>query len=208
MTKKILIVISFAILVLPLAATAQGTVAVNTAAGAGVASAVKGVLARCPIVESKIQVKAVNFDNNKIRHLEAYAKVKERVLVLIGKLEAKGIDVTNLKADLVVFDQKVTKFSDDYVIYIGKLKESQVYVCGKSEGQFLAKLKEVKVALAQVHQDAVNIRTYYAQVLKPEINRIKATFRIQKASSTPDVNLETPATTEFEAEQLVEPIVN
>ena len=147
-------------------------------------AAVKGVLARCPVIESKIQVKSTNFDNNKIKHLDAYGKVKDRLVVLADKLASKGVDVSNLKAYLAIFDQKIKKFSDDYAIYIGKLKESQAFVCGKSEGQFRAKLKEAKTAMAQVHKDAVDIRTYYAQTLKPEVNRIRAVLRGQNSTST------------------------
>ena len=175
MVKKIFILACVCFLALPLFVSAKP---VSTTA------AVKGALVRCPVVESKIQVKSTNFDNSKVKNLEAYNRVRASVAKIIDKLAAQGVDVTSLKADLVVYDQKIKKFSDDYGIYIGLLKNSQVYVCGKSEGQFRAKLKEAKVALAQVHKDAVDIRTYYAQTLKPEINRIRALLRAQKGTST------------------------
>lgn len=146
---------------------------------------VKGVIARCPILESKIQVKVGNFDNNKVKHLVVYGQVKERISALADRLSAQGVDVTALKAYLAVFDQKIQKFSSDYAAYIATLKESQDFVCGKSEGQFRAKWKEAKAALAQVHKDAVDIRTYYAQTLKPELNRIRNQFRV-RATTTPE----------------------
>lgn len=188
MAKKIFTLICVCLVAMPLMASAQGTSTVNAKLSAKIASttaAIKGALARCPVVESKIQVKATNFDNNKVKHLEIYSKVKERLVSITDKLAAKGIDVTSLRATLVVFDQKITKFSDDYAIYIGKLKESQVFVCGKSEGDFRTKLKDAKTALAQVHKDAVDIRTYYAQTVKPEINKIRALLRAPKTTSTP-----------------------
>lgn len=197
MTKKIFVFICVCFLALPLVASAEVSGAVNARLSAKLASTsatVKGALARCPVVESKIQVKSTNFDNSKVKHLEVYAKVKERLVVIVDKLAAKGFDVASLRAALVIYDQKIKKFSDDYAIYIGKLKESQVYVCGKSEGQFRTQLKEAKVALAQVHKDAVDIRTYYAQTIKPEINKIRAIIRGDKSTSTPTTTESLPVT--------------
>lgn len=169
----------------PLAVSAQG-ISGNTVSGSvnSATTAIKGAVARCQIVESKIQTKVVRFDNSKVKHLEIYAKVKERVTTLITKLDAQGVDTASLKSALSAYDQKIAKFSNDYAIYIEKLKETQVYVCGKSEGSFLAKLKEAKTALAQVHQDALSIRNHYAQVLKPEINRIRENIRVKRSTST------------------------
>lgn len=188
MTKKFLALAAACLLFAPLMASAEGAVGnVRASVTARTASStvVKGVIARCAILESKIQIKVSNFDNSKVKHLEIYAKVKEKVNVLADRLAAQGVDVTALKSYLTVYDQKIQKFSDDYAAYVTKLKESQEFVCGKSEGQFRAKWKEAKTALVQVHKDAVDIRTYYAQTLKPELNRIKNQFRA-KATTTPE----------------------
>jgi hypothetical protein len=188
MTKKFLVLAAILLLSAPLAVSAQGsagTVGASVMARVTSSSAVKGVIARCAILESKIQIKVSNFDNNKVKHLEIYGKVKDRVNALADRLAAQGVDTAVLKAYLVIFDSKIQKFSDDYAIYVTKLKEGQDFVCGKSEGQFRAKWKEAKTALAQVHKDAVDIRTYYAQTLKPELNRIKNQFHAQ-ASTTPE----------------------
>lgn len=197
MTKKIFSLACLVILAFPLVVSAQN----NAPGGNGVATkitervneAVKGVIARCAVVESKIQSKTSVFDNSKVRHLEIYANIKNRLTSIMEKLSARGIDVTSLKASLTVFDQKIKKFSDDYAIYINKLKDSQVYVCGKAEGDFKNKLKEAKAALAQVHRDAVEIRTYYAKTLKPELNRLRNQLRPKSATTTPETSeLETP----------------
>lgn len=189
MAKKIIILVCLAALALPIIVSAQNQTPNRFGSGvspkvSSTIGAVKDVINRCPVIESKIQVKITNFDNVKIRHLEIYNRVRNRIASLTEKLAASGIDVTKLNYQLVVFDQKLKKFSDDYAIYINKLKESQAYVCGRSEGVFKTKLKEAKTALAQVHKDAVDIRTYYAQTIKPEINRIRTLIRNQKTTTT------------------------
>jgi len=188
MVKKLFSLVCLAILFLPVAVGAQA----GAVGGNGVATritervneAVKGVIARCAVIESKVQSKTSVFDNSKVRHLEIYANVKNRIIAISGKLAAKGLDLTVLNSYLAVLDQKIKKFSDDYAVYVNKLKESQNFVCGKSEGDFRGKLKEARTALAQVHKDAVDIRTYYAQVLKPELNRLKNQLRPKLATTT------------------------
>lgn len=143
------------------------------------------VIARCQIIESKIQIKAVNFDNNKMRHLEIYNQVKNKITEIAEILKNSGGDIDSLNTHLTTFEQKIQKFSSDYAIYIQALKNTQAYACGKSEGEFRNSWRQVKTALAQVHKDAVELRTFYATVLKPEVNRVRTQIRAtQEANST------------------------
>lgn len=153
--------------------------------------AVAGAIDRCPMIESRIQMKIGDFDNNKIRHMEAYSNMKERLSKISDRLSEKGADVSGLKEDLAVLDSKISKFSADYAIYIGKLKEAQGFVCGKSKGQFLAKLKESRVALKEVHQDSLEIRAYYVSTIKPELQRIKRILDGNKATTSPEISSST-----------------
>ncbi|MFA6525962.1 MAG: hypothetical protein WCT26_00925 [Candidatus Buchananbacteria bacterium] len=193
MRKKLLLFALVCLLVAPLsvaAATATSTKAkvkeaTSTAAKVeAIKKAVKGAIARCPIIESKIQVKIADFDNSKIKHLTVYNNLKDRISKIADRLTARGVDVTALRATLVVLDQKIAKFNADYAIYVAKLKASQEGVCGKSEAQFKALLKETKVALVQVHKDAADIRDYVATTIKAEINKIRISLKTPATSTT------------------------
>jgi hypothetical protein len=164
-------------------------VGANTTSQNAIQKAVSGAIERCPMIESRIQIKVGDFDNNKIRHMEAYANMRERLAKVDTKLVEKSIDTSELKSYLVVLDSKIKKFASDYAAYIGSLKESQVAVCGKSRGQFLAELKKAKTALKVVHQDALDIRSYYVSTIKPELQELRRQLNNQKAASL------TPATT-------------
>lgn len=135
--------------------------------------AVNNAIEKCPTIESRIQMKIVNFDNNKIRHLNAYNNLKERLAKVESRLTDKGLDTTKLKSYLSVLSSKIDKFTNDYATYIDKLKEAQTFVCGKSKAQFLAKLKEARVVLKTVHQDILDIRSYYVNTIKPELQNLK-----------------------------------
>ena len=179
MSKKILFIAFACIFALPLSVGAAGT------SEAGLKAAIKGAISRCPIIESKIQIKVGSFDNSKVKQLEVYANIKAQLLVLADKLSAKGIDVTALKADLAVLDQKIQKFNADYAAYIVILKDSQTFACGKSQGLFLGKLKDAKTALQKVNADAKDIRSYYVTVLRVEVMKIREALNA-KASTTPE----------------------
>jgi len=170
--------------------TATQNAGVSTTLRNAVQTAVAGAIARCPTIESRIQVKVGNFDNNKIRHMEAYANMKERLAKIDARLAEKGLDTSKLKSELVVPDEKIKKFATDYSTYITKLKESQASVCGQSEGKFLAKIKEAKAGMKVVHQDALDIRAYYVNTIKPELQDLKKQLNDLRTTSSPATNLD------------------
>lgn len=205
--KKVLIFIFTSLCFLPFVVGAEmragqnGLAEIKTQASGTRAGA---VIARCQIIESKIQIKAVNFDNNKMRHLEIYNQVKTKVSAIVEVLKNSGGNVDSLNSHLNTFDQKIQKFSSDYATYIQALKNTQVYACGKSEGEFMTGWRQAKTSLAQVHKDAVELRTFYATVLKPEINKVRAQIRANREanSTTTDTSaIMQTATSEIDSSQ-------
>lgn len=167
--------------------TATQNAGVTTTLRNAVQTAVAGAIARCLTIESRIQVKVGNFDNNKLRHMEAYANMKERLVKVDARLAEKGLDTSKLKSYLEVLDGKVKKFASDYGTYINKLKESQTSVCGQSEGKFLVKIKEARAAMKLVHKDALDIRAYYVNTIKPELQNLKKQFNDSRTTSSPAI---------------------
>ncbi len=129
---------------------------------------------KCDFIETNVARKVTKFETNRNKHVTSYIKTKERVAALVTKLEAKGYDVTKLKADLTEYDAKIKKFSDDHVAYVAALTSTQEFACGKSEGEFKSQLAAARAVLKTVHDDSVAIRTYWAETVKPDILALKA----------------------------------
>lgn len=129
---------------------------------------------RCSIVEEKINIKVSRFENNKVRRVNAYNNLRNRVSKFIDKLSSQGYDVSKLKSDLVTLDEKIKKFSSDYASYITLLKSTKDYACGQSEGQFKGKLSEARKQLQIVHQSALEVRSYFQGTIRPDIQAIRA----------------------------------
>lgn len=129
--------------------------------------------AHCEIIEEKVGLKVARFTNNMSRRQAFYHRFANRVEKIITKFEAAGYDVTKLKADLVVLNQKITTYEQAKTSYIALLKQTQAYSCGNSEGEFAAKLTEAKTQLVKVRQANLDVRTYYQTTIRPDILALK-----------------------------------
>ncbi len=140
--------------------------------------------AKCDLIEANVTRKITNFEANRNKHVASYIRTKEKVAAMVTKLEAKGYDVTKLKADLIEYDAKIKKFSDDHAAYIAALTSTQEFACGKSEGEFKTQLIAARGILKAVHDDSVAIRTYWAETVKPDLLALKAQTITEKATTT------------------------
>lgn len=141
-------------------------------------------VAYCEMIEGNVDKRTQNFEKQKTKHVSQYQKTQKRVTTLVDKIEAEGKDVTTLRVNLVTFDQLIKKFASDYDIYISELQGTKSFTCGKSEGEFRAKLGIARAQLKVVHDDSVAIRTYWSQTLKPEINALKTVVETPETTTT------------------------
>ncbi len=128
---------------------------------------------RCARITKKIENKTTGFDENKDRHYNAYKNLDDRLTKLSAKLKAKGYDVTELDADRVVLDEKISKFLTDYTAYMAKLGETKDYACGHSDGEFKGKLAEARALLKTVREDSQDIKNYFLNTIRPDIKKIR-----------------------------------
>ena len=157
---------------------------------------------RCSIIQSRLEMRIASYDVNKEKYLKIYFDLKNRLINIQTSLENKGLDTSDIKADLVTLDQKISKFSLDYQTYAAKLKEADTFACGKSQGQFLGKIREARILLLNVKKDSLDVKTFYLSTIKPDLNKLKAQIKQQAASST------TGTTTTKSPDYIIEPFNN
>jgi len=126
-------------------------------------------VANCTAVEGNVTKRMTSFENGRAKKFEQYERMQTKVAALIVRLETDGYDVTQIQIDKVTLDQKIEKFETDYTTYLSQLGETKTYTCGKTEGEFKAKLGIARDQLAIVRADANAIRTFWTATLKPEI---------------------------------------
>ncbi|EKE10667.1 MAG: hypothetical protein ACD_15C00217G0015 [uncultured bacterium] len=128
---------------------------------------------RCAKVQEKIQSRIENFGDGKEKHMAVYKNMVDRISKFIERLSAEGYDTSKVKADLEVLKGKIEKFSTDKDARLARLDETKNYACGKSDGEFKAKLAEARTALKLVHADAADIRKYMLNTVRPDIQALK-----------------------------------
>ncbi len=137
---------------------------------------------RCNVVEGRIQNKLSKFQENKENHVERYKHIKEAVTNLVARLKEKGYSTGNLETYLKELDSKIQDMASDYQTFISKLEETKNYTCGASQGDFVAKLNEAKAARIVVFQDAVEIRKYIIETIRPEMKSLREQIKDSKSS--------------------------
>lgn len=128
---------------------------------------------RWETVQKRIELIITRFENNHERHVKAYNKAKERVQKLVEELGAKGYDVSRLSQDLATWDGMFQEFARDYAAFIEKLEEISGLTPEQAQGQFMSLIREARELLRAVRQDALDIRLFYQQTIRADIQELR-----------------------------------
>ncbi len=128
---------------------------------------------KCKRVEERVQNRITRFEEGKVRRMNAYDNLRNRITKIISRAEEKGDDVSKLKEYQGVLNGKITKFEESYKSFIVKLRGSQKYACGNSEGQFRGNLQQARETIKTVQENAQDIKNYVVNTIRPEIKTLK-----------------------------------
>lgn len=128
---------------------------------------------RCNVIQGNVDKRLKNFETKRLKHNEQYEKMYDHVSDLVTKMENEGYDVSQPKIDLVQLKSLIAKYNSDYALYLGDLRDTKEFTCGRSEGEFKAKLGIARTQLKVVHDDSVAVRTFWAKTIKPELVGLK-----------------------------------
>lgn len=130
-------------------------------------------LKQCEVVDAKLSGKVEKFQTNNERRIKSFNKTADKLERFISKMEDKGYVVETLKADIVTYKDLIEKYKVDYAVYIALLRDTKQFTCTKTESEFKAKLEAARDQLKIVHQDSVEIRTFYAKTFRPHLLELK-----------------------------------
>lgn len=127
----------------------------------------------CDEITSRINERIKKYEENHDGHVTAYNKLKTRLQELIVKLESESKDVTKLKADLVILDEKIKAYSDSKAAFIQMLKDSQSMACGQSQGAFKEQVGKIQQAHLTMMEKAKDVRTFFSGTIKVDLRALK-----------------------------------
>jgi chromosome segregation ATPase len=128
--------------------------------------------ARCDKITKAMENRIENFEKRQNLHVPAYDNLKSRLDTLISKLESRGYDVSDLKAEVSTLEEKINKLDSDYNAFIAKLNEIKDYACDHTNAEVKVKLVEARALLKTVREDNLGIRNYFKTVIRPDIVQI------------------------------------
>lgn len=127
---------------------------------------------RCEAVNHRVEGRIAHFESED-PHFKRVTKLNESLQMIATKAKEKGLNTSLLEADLLVLNEKIATFQDDYALFIQKLKDTRNYTCGHSEGQYKAALNESKAQLRIVKQDADDIKEFVKTTIKDDLSFLR-----------------------------------
>ncbi|MBC7252822.1 MAG: hypothetical protein H5T72_02475 [Actinobacteria bacterium] len=128
---------------------------------------------RWEFLQQRIELIIARFNNNQQRHQKVYEQVRSAVSEFLEKMKAKGYDVSKLEQDLATWEQMFEKFAQDYAAFIQKLEEIAALSPEQAQGSFYSLLREARQLLRVVRQDAMDIRLFYQQTIRADIQELR-----------------------------------
>ncbi len=186
--KKRLFIISFSILCLTLFAPTQ-VIAQQTTLTPTPTSTTQQ---KCQIITARISAMITNA-NKRLQQRQSGASTRAAAIQKsIQNLQAKGVDVSKLQADLTQLTTLLNQSVTDFQLYITKLQATQNFTCGDAQGQFKQALIAARTQLQVVRQDNKTIMQFITgtlmkdlQVLRPSTGAARGNRGVGSGSAFP-----------------------
>lgn len=141
---------------------------------------------RCDLIESRINFRTNQYEQNRDRHYNLYQGVRKRIGDLVTKLEGKSCDVTTLKADLTKFDSLIADFAAAFRDFNTSMQATKEYRCGESEGKFASSAQTARQKNQALREKALAVKTYFTGTIQPELSqKVKACLPTPAPSASP-----------------------
>jgi hypothetical protein len=153
---------------------------------------------RCKNIEERIATRVGRYENNGQMFENVYGNMQARLARLLERLNTAGADTKKLTTDLATLKTKIEKLKADQTTFMAALKDSQTFVCGKSEGEFKGKLDEARKVPELLKQDRQDIKNFFETTIRTDLQTIRKTLADQKEASAPSAT----STTETKPESI------
>lgn len=142
----------------------------------------------------KLDNRIANADNRKKGLLTHYQKADEHLQKLIDRGDAAGVDVTELKADLVEYNIKVDGLTADFDAFVELVGNTQTLDCEQPKEQFRSLHEQIKAAHQKIVNDRKAIHDYYKATIRPDVVTVIKAIAAIKSTKPANESNEQPKT--------------
>lgn len=128
---------------------------------------------RCDVVNNHINNRINRYDENYEEVEASMDRVTTRTDEFVDRLEKKGYDVSQIREDLSTLKDMRNTRRSLYTTFIEKLRITQQYDCGDSEGAFREALQEARTALTDWREQVKATREFINSTLRTHLEELK-----------------------------------
>jgi septation ring formation regulator EzrA len=129
---------------------------------------------RCSPAQGKISALSGRVKGIETSRIEVYNGVIARLGTLQTKLTNQGANTAGLQAEITELKAKVATYTTDIAAYKQTVADLATMDCSADPAAFKASLEAARASLVVVRQDAVNIRKYVQDTIKPTLQEIRS----------------------------------
>jgi len=123
----------------------------------------------CIKVQERVTERLRKYEDNIQVHTTNYKKISSKITEIADKLDDKGYDVAEVRANVEEFDKMVEEYNNSYGEFIKSLNYTEELTCDGPEAQFKGVLKEAREQLKKTIEKRQEIRSYYAHTLRQSL---------------------------------------
>lgn len=113
-----------------------------------------------------------------------YKNILEHLTSLSEKLKNKGANTDELNADITTLQTKIDTFNTDLAAYKQAVSDLVAIDCKTDPDGFKASLEAARAALQKVNQDALAVRSYINDTIKPLLKTIRTELEANKTEES------------------------
>lgn len=126
---------------------------------------------RCAAIETKVNTRLQQMEQNRDKHYNLYQGVRKRIAALVTKFENRGCDVTKLKTDLATFDKLISDFAAAFRNFTSSMQAVREYRCTEKDGQFVTAAQTAKEKGVILREKAQAVHIYFKNTIQPELSQ-------------------------------------
>ena len=107
---------------------------------------------------------------------QLYSDLVTKLNTLQAKLDSKKADTTDLKSEITSLQTKIDSFKADITTYTEAVSDLSSMDCVADPNGFKASLEEARSDLIKTRTDAVGIRSYVTDTIRPTLAKIRASL--------------------------------
>jgi maltooligosyltrehalose synthase len=141
---------------------------------------------RCQNIQTRISDRISRFNGDKSNVGDKFGDMVARLQQLSTNLSAKGVDVTQLNANIATLQTKINQVLSDQSALVSALQTLQgeaPTMCGTSHGQFMSDLMADRQNILKLQQDRLAVRTFFVGTIQPELMAIRQSLATTSAST-------------------------